>query len=152
MSGYIVEPRYYHQDLVVPAGTPITAPSMIDAPTPNVELLSVNVRVPAGHAGHTGFQVVLSEQPVIPYGIPSEWFVLDNDEMILQAGYNTDATLMFVAYNNDVYPHTFHLDWLAQDISTSSVTGGAVTFTPTPAPAPAPLALVGSSSAAQAVA
>ena len=142
MAGYIVEPRYYHQDLVVPANTPILTPATIDAPTPNVQLNTVNVRVPAGHAGLTGFQVVLSQQAVIPYGIPSEWFIVDNGEVVLQAGYNTDATLMFVAYNLDVYPHTFHLDWVAQDIATSSVQGGVITLTPQVAPQPAPLALV----------
>jgi hypothetical protein len=143
MAGYIVEPRYYHQDLTVPPFTPIATPVTLDAPTPNIELISVNVRVPAGHAGNTGFQIVFSEQAIIPYGIPSEWFILDNDEMILQAGYNTDNTLMFVAYNLDVYPHTFHLDWVAQDIASSSA-GAVVAFAPFAAPQPAPLALVAS--------
>jgi len=142
-ANYNIEPRYYHQDIVVPAGTTIAAPVVVDSPTPAVELLSVNVRVPAGHAGRTGFQVVLSQEAVIPYGSPPAWLILDNDEVVLNAGYNTDTSLSFVAYNLDVYDHVFHVDWVCQQPAAGAVGGGTLAATPLATPQPAPLALVG---------
>ena len=120
MSSTLIEPRYYHQDLVVPANTPVAAPVSATSPTPNVNLDSVVVRVPAGCAGLVGFNIVLSQEAIIPYGSPPTWFVLDDDEVTLTAGYVVDSTLMFLAYNLDVYGHTFHLDWVAQDVNTAA--------------------------------
>ena len=142
MSSTLIEPRYYHQDLVVPANTPVTAPVSATSPTPNVNLDSVVVRVPAGCAGLVGFNIVLSQEAIIPYGSPPTWFVLDDDEVTLTAGYVVDSTLMFLAYNLGQVPHTLHLDWVASDSSSAAGTSSLSAATSTPIP-PRGLALVG---------
>ena len=142
MSSTLIEPRYYHQDLLVPAGTQPASAVTVDSPTPNVQLDSVIVRVPPGCAGLVGFMVVLSQEAIIPYGSPPTWTVADDETVILQAGYITDGTLVFAAYNLDVYAHTLHLDWLANDTSGVS---GATTAKPVTSVAiqPAGLPIVG---------
>jgi hypothetical protein len=142
VSSTLIEPRYYHQDLQVPAGTQPAFAVTVDSPTPNVQLDSVIVRVPPGCAGLVGFMVVLSQEAIIPYGSPPTWTIADDETVVLQAGYVVDGTLVFAAYNLDVYPHTLHLDWVAEDSSGGSGTTTAAAVTSTPV-TPGGLPLVG---------
>ena len=101
--------RVYEADLLVPAGTPQTAPATFVIPLPQGLVGRVTLTVPPGHAGNTGFQLLWAGVPIVPYG-GAGWIVADDytDSWELDQDVNP-GQLVMAGYNADVFAHTFFL-------------------------------------------
>lgn len=100
--------RVYEGALTVPAGTPQSAPATFVIPMPNGHIADVNLVVPNGHNGLTGFQLILSGTPIIPYGGAS--FLVANDydkSWDIDQDFNEGQVVM-AGFNTDIFAHTFY--------------------------------------------
>ena len=100
--------RVYEGVLTVPAGTPVSAPATFVIPMPSGHIDDVNLVVPAGHNGLTGFQLVLAGTPIIPYG--GATFLVANDydkSWPIDQDFNEGQVVM-TGFNTDIFAHTFY--------------------------------------------
>lgn len=107
--------RVYTTQLTVPAGTLQSAPVSQQVVLDDIQLDSVQVIIPDGHASLTGCAVVAGGNPVVPFTIGT--FISGNGEAPefsygAQVGANQ---LTVIAFNTDVYPHTFYFRWRMSD-------------------------------------
>lgn len=99
--------QYWPLSPTIPANTPLATPVITPWPIVQGHLKQIQVRVPAGHAGFTGFRIVYQSQQIFPWS-NDDWWVGDNDVISAQWGDEIMATgLQFQAYNADTGPHTF---------------------------------------------
>lgn len=77
----------------------------------------VEIVIPDGHNGSTGFQLAQAGQAIIPE--ESGTYIVGNDEVIRWPldGYNDAGSWQLIAYNTDYYDHTFYLRFLIADAS-----------------------------------
>lgn len=114
-------------DAVIPAGTPIANPALIDVSFPVRTVMGLDLLVPSGWNGVVGFQIANSGTQVIP--IQRGQFVITNDERIhwdLEHQINS-GSWQVIGYNTGAYPHTLHLRFLLDVIPLGA---GAVDLTP----------------------
>jgi hypothetical protein len=109
--------RVYEGDLTVPAGTPASAPVSSVVPVVLGVLKRITLEVPPGHAGLTGWMLVIAGTPVIPYG-GNRWLVADGytDSWELDQVVNP-GQVMVMGYNTDIYQHTFYARVLLEDLA-----------------------------------
>lgn len=102
--------------IVVAAGTTSSAPSdtALDFVDGNVERLEIVV--PRGHAGFTGFSIRYASQQVIPK--KSGQFIVTDGETINWPieDFPTGNQWVFRAYNTDVFDHNFYLRLLVTEL------------------------------------
>lgn len=109
--------RLYETTFTVAAGTALAAPQLAPVALEDASLVSVRIVVPDGHNGFTGLQVRWGGTQIIPYG--SGTWIVANDE-IMDVAYEDEITatgLVLAGYNTDVFPHSFYLRWLIQDLA-----------------------------------
>lgn len=106
----------------IPAATPIAAPVTTPMVIPARIVTSIEVDVPAGHNGNTGFQITTGGQLIIP---PSAvgGFIVGSGRMFTWALGNFIETgaWAFTAYNLGNFSHKFYITILASllpDIAT----------------------------------
>lgn len=113
-------------DVTVPAGTLSSAP--LDTPLAfNDGIVErIEIVVPRGHAGFTGFAIRYAQQQVIPYR--SGQFVITDNETISwpTEDYPTGNQWVFRAYNEDVFPHSFHLRLLIMETARQGNPGATI--------------------------
>lgn len=123
--------RIYEGDLTVPAGTPVAAPVSLAVPVDLGTLRRVTLEVPTGHAGLTGWMLLIAGTPVIPYA-GNTWLVADGytDSWELDQDIN-QGQVTVKGYNTDIYAHTFYARLLIDRYTpppavliTSTETGG----------------------------
>ena len=92
-----------------PAGTPAATPTTTPVLLPPFSWLwRVEVRIPAGHQGVTGLALVDSGAFIIPLASPGPaWLIGDND--LLEYPYDKEVgkSVVFLAYNNGIFPHAW---------------------------------------------
>lgn len=112
--------------ILVPAGTTEAAPLEQALSFLEAELLELELIIPDGHSGLTGFALEHSGQQVIP-ATDGAW-IIGNDERIEWplAGYPTGQHWRARAYNLDAHDHTFHLRLLLAELSRQERAGGRV--------------------------
>jgi hypothetical protein len=100
--------RLYYQTLTVPAGTAISAAVSQAWPLEDNQLKSVEVTIPDGHCGLTGFRMLQAQQQIFPWGNSS--YIIANDERIPWAFEDemTSTGIVLQGYNTDIFPHTFY--------------------------------------------
>lgn len=104
------------------AGTQSTAPLV----TPvtfggQVMLNQVTVRIPPGHCGTTGLQVVLAGAVIFPYNAPTEWLIGDDYTIPVVFNLLVDTQLRIQTYNVDVRTHRHFLDIQVTDLDVGAV-------------------------------
>lgn len=101
--------RVYAFTITAPALTAVTAPVMQSCNFPDGTMDQITVQIPNGHCGLTGLQIESGGEQLVPLALGT-WFVGDN---LVEAFPFTDApnngNWNLVAYNTDVYPHTFYV-------------------------------------------
>lgn len=113
--------RYSPLDVTVPAGTAIAAPQMSDPALGDVWLYKVQVRIPSGHAGFTGFYVANNATPIVPWAPNAAWVNGDNDYFEFDVNDEVSAGLAVATYNTDVIDHTFYFRFVNVPISAVTV-------------------------------
>lgn len=84
-----------------PTSTPVNLPTFS-------HLWRVEVRIPAGHQGVTGLALVDSGQYILPYEVNGQaWLIGDNDLLEYPYGKEVGANVVFLAYNNGNFDHTW---------------------------------------------
>jgi hypothetical protein len=108
--------RIYEGDLTVPAGTPVAAPVSSVVPVVLGRLKRITLEVPRGHAGLTGWMLLIAGTPVIPYA-GNTWLIADGytDSWDLEQDINP-GQVQVSGYNTDIYAHTFYARLLIQDL------------------------------------
>lgn len=118
--------------VLVPAGTLQTAPQTSPLAFTDGIVQELEIVVPDGHAGMTGFQLAYGGQTIIPES--GNVFVVTNDEVIHWPleNYPTGKQWQLVAFNQDLYDHHFYLRFLIKEIPPpgESVVSEPIVITP----------------------
>jgi hypothetical protein len=102
-------------DVVVPKATPIAAPLITQTPWPHGELVGIEVKIPDGHNGLTGFRLLLAGGQAIP-ATAGAWITGNDDELDWNTvGYPNSGAWSVQAYNTDAFDHVFHVRYLVSD-------------------------------------
>lgn len=131
--------------VLIPAGTPKTAPLVTDISFPQRLVTAVSWRVPPGPSGLMGWALTSAGAPVIPIQ-PGTYIVTDNQAATWPLeDYLDSGNWQVTAYNTGIYPHmvcfTFQLDLpgsAAPSASLPAGTGAAVIGMGGTVPAPPP--------------
>lgn len=101
--------------LIIPAGTPVTAPASASLYAQRAIMTELEVMVPPGPSGLVGFSFWHSNEQVIPK-IRGTWIIMDAETVRWPLEDFSDQPNWSVrAYNLDVYPHTLYLRVLLDD-------------------------------------
>lgn len=106
--------------VTVPAGTPASNPlfQALDFRQGHAE--QVEIRIPPGPSGLVGVALLRSGRRELPRDT-DEWLITDAEPVIwpLQ-GYGTSESWAVIAYNTDIYEHTFQIRMLFNEIRATS--------------------------------
>lgn len=102
--------------IVVPASTTSASPYSQDLEMRAGELVGVELVIPDGHLGLTGIQLAIDGQAVIPATRGA--YIVGNDDVIEWplGGFPTGGQWQAVAYNTDVFAHTFYVRLLLTEL------------------------------------
>lgn len=101
--------QYYTKSVTTPASTLSTAPQQTVWPLIDGHLLSLEVLIPAGHAGLTGISVKAQGVQIVPWGT-SEFLVADDTTIPVWLDYDiANSGLVILTYNTGAYSHTHYL-------------------------------------------
>lgn len=115
MAGALPASRIEVFDVVVPKATPKAAPLETLTPWNPGELVGIEVKIPDGHNGLTGFRLLLAHAQAIPY-TAGAWITGNDDELDWQTvGYSNSGSWSVQAYNLDLFDHIFHVRYLVSD-------------------------------------
>jgi len=107
--------RLYYLDCLVPAGTTQAAPAQFPFPLEDATLKHGAITVPDGHNGLTGVKITWSRQQIWPWA-NNKFLVANNRVIPFEFGdYITVSGLVVVAYNTDIFDHTFYVEMLITD-------------------------------------
>lgn len=98
--------RYFAYAVTTPAGTPIDAPQTTTLDVEDTILDSVELRIPDGHAGLTGWAIDYAEARILPWSSPDAWVRGDDDLLTFRVGFNITGSVNVVTYNLGVFDHT----------------------------------------------
>lgn len=136
MAGRVVDPRYLPFSMAVPANTLSTAPQSLTHALGDLVIMSLQLTIPTGHSGLTGFQMRLVGETVIPWGAPTDWVIADGVVFEFELGVEASRQLVTRAYNEDsVYPHTFYGRWKVRSLDVPSSSHLARPIVPISVPA-----------------
>jgi hypothetical protein len=102
-------------DVTVPKGTPKAAPIETQTRFTPGELVGIEVKIPDGHNGLTGFRILLAGGQAIP-ATAGAWVSGNDDELDWNTiGYPSSGAWSMQAYNTDAFDHVFHVRYLVSD-------------------------------------
>lgn len=96
-------------DVSTPPGTALATPQSTPIVLGDSLLSKVTIRVPAGHCGTTGIQVVFNGTVIVPWENDNTWLVADNEEIEALVGTEVDQQLTVNTYNTDIWQHTHYM-------------------------------------------
>lgn len=102
-------------DVVVPAGTAKLTPLETDTSWAPGNLIRVEVDVPDGHAGYTGFYLAVAHGRAIP--LTDQAWIVANDHSFgwdMTGQLDSGAWSLF-GYNTGLFSHTFHVRYFVLD-------------------------------------
>lgn len=91
----------------------------------------VELRIPPGHFGLTGWSLQVNGVGLIPWQQPGEFIIGDDDHLALAIDIELDTGLTIVTYNQDtLYPHTHYARFIYTPISELATPVPAVSAIP----------------------
>jgi hypothetical protein len=126
--------RLEAKEVLVPANTAEGSPQITDLSFPAGEVAAIEVVIPPGHQGFTGFALEVAGQPILPRGTGD--FIVASGEVIEWpvVGYPPSGDWSIRAYNTDVLDHTFYLRFYIRELISVPVPAGV----PVPVPEEGP--------------
>jgi hypothetical protein len=94
--------------LSVPANTTTANPTRLNVSLGWVFLHEVEVMVPPGHNGHSGFCVVSNGLGIVPYTNPATYVIANAETIHFDVDNEQDAFLTVQGYNLDQWTHNFY--------------------------------------------
>jgi hypothetical protein len=143
-------PRVYEITFTVPAGTLPAAPFSQTWKTEDAVIADIELIVPSGHNGVTGFRVMKGDVQLLPFS-RGTFLIANNYSRVFPIGtYIPTGDLKLQGYNQGVNPHSFYVRMTVTDYTppVSSDIGNAsqalpVGVTATPADPLSPDAILG---------
>ena len=132
-SDRVADYVYYPVSLTVPAGTPASAPATVQPFTSDKDLISIELQVPPGHSGFTGFSVTYDGTTILPWSTTgAQWIIADNYVKEFDVGMRVGPHMTITGYNTDQFPHTFYVRLKVRNnpppsAAVTTPPGGAVT-------------------------
>lgn len=120
------------EDITIPAGVPLTAPSVYALPWREGYPEFVEFRFPPGPSGLVGVQLFHSARRVIPKR--ANTFLVADNEIVKWAleGYPYNSVYTIRAYNAGAYPHTIQVRMGLNEIGRETLTRVPSAVTPLP--------------------
>lgn len=106
--------------LAVPLGTPIASALSTTLDLGFVIIDWVEVRIPSGHLGFTGFALDNADARIVPWNDRNEWLIGDNDLLHYDVGVQASRSMTMRGYNTGAFNHTFYLRFQVSDIAPPS--------------------------------
>lgn len=119
MSNKTLSSRVISTRLAVPLNTPIASAISQTIDLGYVIIDWVEVRIPSGHLGFTGFALDNADVRLVPWNNRNEWLIGDNDLLDYEISMEASATMRMRGYNTGSFNHTFYLRFGVSDISPS---------------------------------
>lgn len=108
MAGRQLDVRHFEYRVVVPFLTPSTSPFFAPLAIDAGEMIAMELQVPSGHVGLTGFSLELAGTTIVPWGGTGGFIVADDAYLQFALGIEVDIQLAAVCYNADVFDHAFY--------------------------------------------
>lgn len=126
MPARAVSPRYLPYVLDVAANTFHGAPLETPIELPVLHLQRVELTVPSGHLGFTGFGIDVSGERILPFGSSSDWIVADDARLSFDFDLEVSGKMVLSAFNQDVaYRHKFYVRLLVAEFPLPASSGPA---------------------------
>lgn len=124
---------YFPVTVTTPAGTAKASPLSTLVAVPPALLTCVDLLIPAGHAGQTGFRVVYSGQVILPFNGSDAvaWIVGDDDHTTFDLAFPVSTQLRIQTYNTGVFDHSHYVRFKV-DYNAISAAGSRPTLTIVP--------------------
>lgn len=114
MADRVVDPVYIAVRVPTAPGTLQATPQVTAIDLPHGNLLSLDLTIPPGHLGFTGFSLRLASATILPYSNPASFIVGDDLQETFLIGIEVDTGVRVVTYNIGQYSHAFYLRFLVQ--------------------------------------
>lgn len=109
--------RHIRRNYAVPANTAQASPQVTAEDLGQLVLETVQVIVPSGHAGLTGWQLVWQERTLVPWGETARFVVADGVPLDFPVDLVVTAPLQVRAFNTDEeFSHTFYVSYRVHDL------------------------------------
>lgn len=128
-----ISSRYVAVTVTTPAGTAIAAPQTTAVNLGDVILLGVQLKIPPGHAGATGWKLTEAGNALVPWQDGGGWVIGDDDDLWFDVNSEVAGGLAIVTYNVGAYPHTHYAIAKVTDLAgsaTSSAPAPTLTLVP----------------------
>jgi hypothetical protein len=100
--------RYFPYKVTVPAGTLRTNPATFQLKIEHGYAIDMELQIPSGHVGLTGWSINLAGTPLVPWGPPGNFVVAEDDRINFILGIEVDVQLTAVCYNEGIFDHSFY--------------------------------------------
>lgn len=117
MPDYTPDYRYLHRTVTVPATTLRTSPQITAYDPGQVRLVEAQIVIPDGHAGQTGIALVYDNQGIVPWSVPVDWVIGNDEEPIFDVDFTIGHAMQIRAFNEGIFEHSFYLRLKVRDIS-----------------------------------
>lgn len=120
MSDKTLSTRVVAKRLNVPLGTAVATPVLQTVALGFVIIDWVEIRIPSGHLGFTGFALDNADVRLVPWNDRNEWLIGDNDLLTYEIAAEASDTMTMKGYNLGSWEHNFYLRFGVSDISAPS--------------------------------
>lgn len=111
-------------DVVIPAGTPVAAPVVIDVSFPPMITEAIQWRVPRGPNGLMGWRLTSGSGQVVPKNL-GQWIITDNEGGNWPLEHLHDSgSWQVTAYNTGTHPHTVRVRFHVSPIGGTDTASG----------------------------
>lgn len=126
MAAKTLTTRIVATRLVVPLNTPIASAISTTIDLGFVVIDWLEVRIPSGHLGFTGFALDNADVRLVPWNDRNEWLIGDDDLLHYDVGVQASRSMVMRGYNTGSFAHTFYLRFQVSDIAPSSSSSRAL--------------------------
>jgi hypothetical protein len=123
-----IDTRYFQFKVTIPPFT--TTPSTPQVNPVDIQhgiFLGMELQVPSGHVGLTGFSMRLAGTPIVPWAVGLDYIVAEDDRIPLDVNIEVDVGgLVTACYNLDIYEHSFYYRIALRYINNPAAAGAPV--------------------------
>lgn len=115
MAAKTLSTRIIATRLAVPINTAIASAISTTIDLGFVVIDWLEVRIPSGHLGFTGFALDNADVRIVPWDNRNEWLIGDNDLLHYDLGVQASRSMVMRGYNLGSFEHTFYLRFQVSD-------------------------------------
>lgn len=125
-----VDPQYFNYAVPTGPGTDPATPQVTELAFPLKIMREVQLTIPSGHVGVTGFALQVAEAIILPWESGSQWIVGDDDRFVFEINVEVNAGVNVLTYNLGFYDHTHYVRFRLDDLPAPA--GTPASFVPLP--------------------